>query len=181
MSKRIKILICTFTLILSLFIFAGIGVYASEYDDIQNEVSTLVVNGTLQGFHNNLSRDTGYQTLYTKMYRQGSTGVKNHFTNLSESELRSYIQSYENDWDAVWYDIITNLDVEPKYLDPNRVLGLYYDSYAGNNSSYLYLIWTSKYIPSEFMTINSLELNGTKYNAYQDEACLKPFWFDSKY
>ena len=180
MSKRIKILICTFTLMLSLFVFASVGVHASEYDDIQNEVATLVNNGTLQSFHNNLSRDTGYQTLYTKMYRQGSNGVKTHFKNLSEQQLRYYITSYENEWDSVWYDIITNLDVEPQYLDPNRILGLYYDSYAGNNSSYLYLIWTSRYIPSEFMTINSLELNGKKYTQYPEDE-FHSFWFDTKY
>ena len=181
MRKKVKIIITTFCLVLSLFIFTGVSVHASEYDDIQAEVTSLISQGKLSSFHNNLARSTGYQTLYTKMYRQGTEGTRNHFAGLSESQLKSYIKSYENDWDSVWYDIITNLDIEPMYLDPDRILGLYYDGYAGSSSSYLYLIWTSKYIPSEFMTINSLELNGKEYSQYPDNDLFHPFWFDSKY
>ena len=181
MRTKIKILITTFCLVLSLFIFTGINAFASEYDDIQTEVVSLINQGKLPTFHRNLARNTGYQTMYTKMYRQGSEGTRNHFAGLSESNLKSYINMYESDWDSVWYDIITNLDIEPQYLDPNRILGLYYDGYAGEKSSYLYLIWTSKYIPSEFMTINSLELNGKEYSQYPDNDLFSPFWFDSKY
>ena len=181
MRKKIKILITTFCLVLSLFVCCSTSVFASEYDDIQAEVTSLISQGKLSTFHNNLARSTGYQTLYTKMYRQGTEGTRNHFAGLSEAQLKSYIKSYENDWDSVWYDIITNLDIEPMYLDPDRILGLYYDGYAGSTSSYLYLIWTSKYIPSEFMTINSLELNGKEYSQYPDNDLFHPFWFDSKY
>ena len=124
MRKKVKIIITTFCLVLSLFIFAGVSVHASEYYDIQTEVTSLISQGKLSSFHNNLARSTGYQTLYTKMYRQGTEGTRNHFAGLSESQLKSYIKSYENDWDSVWYDIITNLDIEPMYLDPDRILGL---------------------------------------------------------
>ena len=181
MRKKVKIIITTFCLVLSLFIFAGVSVHASEYYDIQTEVTSLISQGKLSSFHNNLARSTGYQTLYTKMYRQGTEGTRNHFAGLSESQLKSYIKSYENDWDSVWYDIITNLDIEPMYLDPDRILGLYYDGDAGDTSSYLYLIWTSRYIPSEFMTINSLELNGKEYSQYPDNDLFNAFWYDSMY
>ncbi len=180
MSKRIKLLLITFSLLLSLFLLPS-AVYASEYDEIKNEVATLVKEGALPDYHNKLLTNTGYQTLYTKMYRQGREGTKEYFSSMSYSDLLSTISMYENEWDKVWFDILTNLDVEPQYLDPNRILGLYYDANASTNSSYLYLIWTSNYIPSKFMTVHSLELNGKSYSQYPDNDLFKPFWYDSKY
>ena len=47
MRTKIKILITTFCLVLSLFIFTGINAFASEYDDIQTEVVSLVNQGKL--------------------------------------------------------------------------------------------------------------------------------------
>ena len=181
MSKKVKILLTTFSLVLSLFIFCSSNVYASEYDEIQTEVEMLVNRGKLGSQHKRLCYYTGYQTLYTKMYRQGSQGTKDYFANISYSELVNIIDMYENQWNEVWFDILTNLDIKPQYLDPNRVLGLYYDAYTSGNSSYLYLIWTSKYLPSEFMTFNSLELNGKQYEQYPDGDLFNDFWYDSQY
>ena len=181
MRKKIKIIITTFCLVLSLFIFTGISVNASEYDEIAKEVETLVNNGTLGAQHKSFMHNTGYQTLYTKMYRQGSQGTKEYFGNMNYSQLANIIDMYENKWNEVWFDILTNLDIEPQYLDPDRVLGLYYDAYTSGNSSYLYLIWTSKYLPSEFMTVHSLELNGKSYSQYPDGDLFNPFWLDSQY
>ena len=111
MSKKVKILLTAFTLVLSLFIFCSSNVYASEYDEIQTEVVDLVNQGKLQTFHRNLARSTGYQTLYTKMYRQGSQGTKDYFANMSQSELVNIIDMYENKWNDVWFDILTNIDI----------------------------------------------------------------------
>ena len=69
MSKKVKILLTAFLAVLSLFVITGNNVYASEYDEIQTEVVDLVNQGKLQTFHRNLARSTGYQTLYTKMFR----------------------------------------------------------------------------------------------------------------
>ena len=181
MRKKIKIIITTFCLVLSLFIFAGISVNASEYDAIQAEVETLVNNGTLGPQHKRLAHNVGYQTLYTKMYRQGNESLKSYFAEMNYSQLANIIDMYENRWNEVWFDILTNLDIEPQYLDPDRVLGIYYDAYTSGNSSYLYLIWTSKYLPSEFMTIHSLDLNGKSYSQYPDGDLFNPFWYDSQY
>ena len=181
MRKKIKIIITTFCLVLSLFIFAGISVNASEYDEIAKEVETLVNNGTLGAQHKNFMHNTGYQTLYTKMYRQGNSSLKSYFAEMNYSQLANIIDMYENKWNEVWFDILTNLDIEPQYLDPDRVLGIYYDAYTSGNSSYLYLIWTSKYLPSEFMTIHSLDLNGKSYSQYPDGDLFNPFWYDSQY
>ena len=181
MHKKIRILLTTFALVLSLFILCSGSVYASEYDAIQAEVETLVNNGTLGSQHKKLAHNVGYQTLYTKMYRQGNSAMKSYFAEMTYGELLNIIDMYENRWNEVWFDILTNLDIEPQYLDPDRVLGLYYDAYTYGNASYLYLIWTSKYLPSEFMTINSLELNGKSYSQYPDGDLFNPFWYDSQY
>ena len=181
MRKKIKIIITTFCLVLSLFIFCSGSVYASEYDEIAKEVETLVNNGTLGAQHKSFMHNTGYQTLYTKMYRQGNSSLRSYFGNMNYSQLANIIDMYENKWNEVWFDILTNLDIEPQYLDPDRVLGLYYDAYTSGNSSYLYLIWTSKYLPSEFMTVHSLELNGKSYSQYPDGDLFNPFWYDSQY
>ena len=181
MHKKVRILLTTFALVLSLFILCSGSVYASEYDAIQTEVETLVNNGTLGNQHKKLAHNVGYQTLYTKMYRQGNGAMRSYFAEMTYGELLNIIDMYENRWNEVWFDILTNLDIEPQYLDPDRVLGLYYDAYTSGNSSYLYLIWTSKYLPSEFMTINSLELNGKSYSQYSDGDLFNPFWYDSQY
>lgn len=180
MRKKVKILLIALFGIIGMC-FIGVDTFAAEYEDIPNEVATLVENGTFQSYHLALSYNTGYQTLYTKMYRQGGSSTKEAFAKMTSSELRCYISMYENDWNDVWYDIVTNLDIEPAYLDPNRILGLYFDGDAGSTYSYLYLVWTSKYIPSEFMTINELTVNGKTYSQYPTNDFTKPLWYDSKY
>ncbi len=180
MSKRIRIFM-TLVIGIAMVFMLSANVHASEYDSIQNEVSQLVDNGKLPSYHKSFSSSAGYQTLYTKMYRQGDDELKQYFASMSAGYLYQTIEWYENEWNSVWYDILTNLDVEPEYLDPDRILGLYYDADAGESSSYLYLIWTSKYLPSEFMTINELTLNGKKYSQYPENDLFKPFWYDSRY
>lgn len=181
MKRKLKVLIATFITAVVLVLTLSVSVHASEYDAIQTEVSTLVSAGKLPSYHNYLSSSPGYQTLYTKMYRQGDSETKEYFASLSYSNISYYIKWYENEWDSVWYDILTNLDIEPQYLDPDKLLGLYYDADAGENSSYLYLIWTSRYLPSEFMTVHEFDLNGKHYSQYPDNDLFNPFWFDSKY
>ena len=106
MHKKIRILLTTFALVLSLFILCSGSVYASEYDAIQTEVETLVNNGKLGSQHKKLAYNVGYQTLYTKMYRQASAGTKEYFASMDYSNLLYFIQMYENSWNTVWYDIV---------------------------------------------------------------------------
>ncbi|MCR5224070.1 MAG: hypothetical protein K6C11_02870 [Bacilli bacterium] len=181
MRKRIKILIVMLCGMVTLLFISSPNVFASEYDDIQNEVAELVEEGKLPSYHNNLSSSAGYQTFYTKMYRQGDDELKSYFASIKYANLLGIIKNYENKWNSVWYDILTNLDIEPEYLDADRILGLYYDADASENASYLYLIWTSKYLPSEFMTIRQLMCNGTVYSQYPENDLFKPFWYDSRH
>ena len=172
-----KLLISLITLITA-FIILTTNSFAKTYDELIEEIISLVDENSLPEYHKNLAPNVGYQMLYNKMYKEGSSSSKELFKSYTETKLKNIIQNYQNDWDEVWFNIISNLDVEPQYLDPNRILGIYYDANALNNSSYLYLIWTSKYIPSEFMTIESFELNGKTYNHYEND---KAFYYDSKY
>ena len=181
MKRKLKVIIASIITSIMLIFSISVNVHASEYDAIQTEVSTLVSAGKLPEYHNYLSQSAGYQTLYTKMYRQGDDELKEYFASLSYGELSYKSKWYENKWDSVWYDILTNLDIEPQYLDPNKLLGLYYDADAGETSSYLYLIWTSKYLPSEFMTVHEFDLNGKHYTQYPDNDLFNAFWYDSYY
>ena len=114
MSKKVKILLTAFIAVLSLFVITGNNVYASEYDEIQEEVNNLVDNGTLGSQHKALAHNVGYQTLYTKMYRQGNQGSRDYFASMSFSQLANLIDVYENKWNDVWFDILTNIDIEPQ-------------------------------------------------------------------
>lgn len=91
------------------------------------------------------------------------------FKTIPETELRAIIQWYHTKNDTVWEDVLTNLDIEPKYLEPNKILGLYWDSKVEETYSYLYLIWTSEYIPSEFINIKEIVVNHKTYKLYDSE------------
>ena len=85
--KKIKVFIFLTIGILTIFL-VPLNVFASEYDDIQNEVADLVDNGMLPKYHNYLSHKTGYQTFYMKMYKTSSElSTKDHFANMSYSEI----------------------------------------------------------------------------------------------
>ena len=86
MPKRIKIIITTFLFVFSIFI-VSINTNASCYDEIKVEVEALVDEGKLPEYHQKLSSNTGYQTLYTKMYRQASAGTKEYFASIEYSNL----------------------------------------------------------------------------------------------
>jgi len=101
MSKKLKILITTLCFVLSLFIITSSNVYASEYDDIQEEVDNLVTVGIFGDQHKRLSSNVGYQTLYTKMYRQGTQAMKSYFAEMTYGELLNIIDMYENRWNEV--------------------------------------------------------------------------------
>lgn len=179
--KKLKVFMLLILGVICLLL-APSNVYASTYDDIQSEVSNLVNQGKLPTYHNYYSQMTGYQTYYMKMYKTSSSeSTKEYFASMSQSELYSIIKWYENSWDSTWYDVLTNLDIEPQYLDQDRILGLYYDSDATENASYLYLFWTSRYIPSEFMTISEITVNGKTYKQYPTNDLFEPEWYQSDY
>lgn len=70
--------------------------------------------------------------------------------------------------DENWKLILENLDIDIKYLEPNKYLGLYWDSCVEDNSkiSYLYLCWTSTYLTRTDATILYLKESDKSYYLY---------------
>ena len=184
MNKRIKILIFLSIGFLFILLVPISNVYASTYDDLIYEINANVDAGVLPEYHRYLAESTGYQTYYMKAYKMNDEEGREYFKSLSYGRLQNIIQNYENKWNEVWYDVLNNLDVEAQYLDQDRILGLYYDSDAINNEtskcSYLYLLWTSRYIPSEFMTVSKITVNGKTYNQYPTNDLFNPKWYETQ-
>lgn len=166
--KKLKIVV--FVLIITLLLCMPVSA-KDYYKDIPTEVSGLVSQGILPSFHNDVSKSEGYQTFYTKKVKMNNReeGLK-HLAKMTYGELHQTINWYNNEWNQLWYDVINNLDIEPGCLEPNKVLGLYWDSRIDESYSYLYLIWTTEYIPAEFMTIHNINVNGINYTQYDDNA-----------
>lgn len=74
-----------------------------------------------------------------------------------------------------WKLILENIDIDVKYLEPNKYLGLYWDSYVeGNNKeSYLYLCWTSTYYTRTDNTILYLSESNKSYYLYSSNQDMK--------
>ncbi len=161
-----KKLIFLVTILLAV-LFSVPAFAADRYNDIINEVNAYVDQGKLPQFHKQLAKKEGYQVFYTKKVRTNKEydGLAS-LAQTSETTLRSIIQTYENRTNNVWYDVLTNLDIDVEYLKPNEILGLYWDSKIDESYSYLYLIWTTEYTPSEFMTIKDMVINGEKKYQY---------------
>jgi len=179
MKKLIFLLTLVIAVLFSVPAFA-----ADRYHDIINEVNAYVDQGRLPQFHKQLATKEGYQVYYTKKVRTNKEydGLAS-LAATSETTLRSLVQAYENRTNNVWYDVLTNLDIDVEYLKPNEILGLYWDSRIDESYSYLYLIWTTEYTPSEFMTIKNMVINGEKKFQYdQNNPTLESRkWLQSDY
>ena len=67
-----------------------------------------------------------------------------------------------------WSYILNNVDIDIKYLEPNKYLGIYWDSFVSGDSKdgYLYLCWTSPYYTKTNNTILQVTESGKTYNLY---------------
>lgn len=67
-----------------------------------------------------------------------------------------------------WNYILNNVDIDIKHLEPNKYLGLYWDSFVNGNSKngYLFLCWLSPYYSNDTTTILQVTESGKKYNLY---------------
>ena len=192
MKRKVTIILSIIlSLILFIFLFTP-KVYAHNQTSIfdttvQAEVEEYVEEGVLERWHLNYYKTSSYQTFFYKMvkFNSSSSGLT-YFASLSEAQLTRLISWYSSSQDETWNYILSNLDIDPTQLEPDTYLGLYWDSYAYGNSNlaYLYLIWVSRYTPSEFVTITSFIESNKVYNLYdtkQDEKNLNANWLDSSY
>ncbi len=177
---KYKIITLIFTI--SICLFATPVAFAAE-SPIENliidEVTNYVNDGTLDDFHLNYIDNEGYQTYYYKKVHLGD-GLE-YFSSQTQAEISQVASWYDSERDETWDYIFKNLDADPEYLEPNKYLGIYWDSRFMDYEelSYLYLIWTSPYSPSEFSTILSIKESGTTYNLYdspEDAADLNGNW-----
>lgn len=185
MKAKLKVFF-SFALVLIAFVFMGGSVFAAESPietQIQNEVTSYVNQGKLPSWHNNHLNDEGYQAYYYKTVHLSKNLT--YFASLSEPEIYSISSWYRSKRNETWDYILEGLDIEPEYLEANKYLGIYWDSIFTEefkDTGYLYLIWTSQYTPSEFVTLTEVKESGKIYKLYdtqKDADDLKGNWFQS--
>ncbi|MCR5786408.1 MAG: hypothetical protein K6G28_01745 [Acholeplasmatales bacterium] len=110
------------------------------------------------------------------------------FTKVEAAEVKkeSNVSSSTIVADNSWQLVLDNIDMEVQYLEPNKYLGLFWDSYVNGKSTdgYLYLCWTSPYYSNTSNTILQFTESGTKYNLYStidDMNNGKGNWLSSSY
>lgn len=189
---KISILFSFVFILFALLITNPVKTYAKEARGdskmeslITSEVESKVRNGTLPPWHLNYVNNTGYQCFYYKMTHLNSDD-DSYYRSLPESKIITYSNWYKNKTDETWDYILKNLDIDTKYLEPNEYLGLYFDSYAYDKKdcANLYLIWTSEYLPSEFVNITQVKESNKIYNLYDSKSDMDNLhsnWFDSTY
>ena len=154
---------------------------------IKREIDYLVDVHALPSWHKSFYNNEGYQAYYYKIVHinQKDMGLP-YFKSYTQSQISTYSSWYQNKEDEIWDYILKNLDIDPEYLEPNDYLGIYWDSYAYDKkeNANLYLIWTTEYLPSEFVNIIQIKESNKVYNLYdskQDMEDLKMNWWDSSY
>ena len=143
-SKIIKIF-----MLLVMFVAVGLSntIQVSAYNEkerLDTLINQQVQNGTLPSFHLKYVNYPFYYSIYNKW---GSSSLR----NFSEKELISMLKQYGSD-SGMWVDIIDNLDVPVESLEPNMALGAYFDG------KFVYLLWSSEFLPYEDFSLLSLTL-----------------------
>ena len=170
--KKFKILfalLAVFILVFTTTVSASAAESKIE-NEIQTEVRSYVAQGKLDDWHLEMMVWDGYVCFYNKMVKFSDDFE--HFASISEEQMWTYVTWYQNKWDETWTDIMDNIDIWPEYLEQNKILGIYWDSYFSGleDEGYLYLVWVSHYTPSEFVTITEFKESGKTYKLYDDKA-----------
>ena len=109
--KKLKVLILMLCGFLSIF-FVGTSVSAAESNienQIVEEVTDYVADGTLASWHLNYVNDEGYQAYYWKQVHFGS-GIS-YFASLTYQDIRQISSWYWSQTDETWEYIFNNLDI----------------------------------------------------------------------
>ena len=187
--KKLKLTLTILLSILSVFLFnntlsAQTNTTSEIETQIIEEVQNYVDQGILEDWHLEMIDMNGYHAFYFKQVHLSNNIQK--FSTYTKQEIFNYCLWYRETQDETWDYILENLDIEPQYLEPNKYLGLYWDSLWKENQDigYLYLIWTSHYTPSEFVTILQFKESGKTYNLYDSEEDMENLnanWYMSEY
>ena len=122
------------------------------YNEIVNEVTNYVNDGTLERFHLNFMTESCYQIPYMKFRNNIS-----YWASLTEQEIQViFNRYYENSKEFI--AVMKNLQAPVYYLQKNQAIGFYFDGI------FLNFLWTSEYLPIETYNLQSITLNGIKYD-----------------
>lgn len=169
--KKFKILFSLLSVFLLVFV-TSVSASAAESpieNEIHAEVRSYVAEGKLEDWHLEMMVWDGYVCFYNKMVKFSNDFE--HFASISEDRMWTYVTWYQNHWDDTWTYIMDNIDIWPEYLEQNKILGIYWDSYFSGleDEGYLYLVWVSHYTPSEFVTILEFTESGKTYHLYDND------------
>ena len=153
--KKFKILFALLAVFLLVFT-TTVSASAAESpieNEIHTEVRNYVAEGKLEDWHLEMMVCDGYVCVYNKMVKFSDDFE--YFASIPEDRMWTLVTWYQNNWDETWTYIMDNLDIWPEYLEQNKILGIYWDSYFSGleDEGYLYLVWVSHYTPSEFVKI----------------------------
>lgn len=165
--KKLKYLLLLLVGVLSLCSFTtkSIDFVRPASLTCHDEVRTRQLNGELDYFHYNFLWQDGYYNLYWKMTKV--TNQFNRFAALTEEEIQNYIDDYNTETNEMHQLVFDNLATRTEDLMAGQYVGLFWNSTFGDkedNTSYLYLIWTSKYDLFKSITLKSVTVNGQKIN-----------------
>lgn len=154
MKKHKKFIFASIlSLLLALVMFTSMPVattYAQTYNEqerIAHEIEDDVEDGYLPEWHLNYKNYPYYQKIYLKFCKTEER--LNYFGSLTETRLRELFNMYIGDT-QFWNQIVRNLKLDLEDLETNATIGIYFDG------QFVYLIWTSEYIPNELINLKSV-------------------------
>lgn len=179
MKRKILTIIGTLLLIITvLFSVGSRRVYAgeekvSEFDtEMKALINEYIGANKIPSWHSKYANDARYQRFFYKMVILcASDSQIQSFANLSESDLQVFMKTYDYSDEKAWDLVFANLDIEPEHLEPDEIVGLYWqvDAYNTGTCDFLYLIWTSRYIPCPNINILEFMESNKIYKLYDSQ------------
>ena len=123
--KKFKILFALLTVFLLAFT-TTVSTSAAESpieNEIHQEVRNYVSEGKLEDWHLEMMVWDGYVCVYNKMVKFSDDFE--YFASIPEDRMWTLVTWYQNNWDETWTYIMDNLDIWPKHLEQNKILGIY--------------------------------------------------------
>ena len=153
MKKIILSIMLLTVLTLSLFIAPKVNAYESEdneYYVLMDQIDQYITDGTLPSWHDKYKDNPFYQEYLTHFI---GNGILERYGELEENVLVDLLSYFEDCSNEIKNKIIPDNNVITNELTANQSLGFYFD---GIN---LYFLWTSKYLPTTYLTLDSLTIN----------------------
>lgn len=153
MKKIILSIMLITVLTLSLFISPKVNAAESEYNEyyvLMDQIDQYITDGTLPSWHDKYKDNPFYQEYLTHFI---GNGILERYGELEENVLVDLLSYFEDCSNEIKNKIIPDNNVITDELTANQSLGFYFD---GIN---LYFLWTSKYLPTTYLTLDSLTIN----------------------